>query len=490
MLYIGEFTIKKNAISALPYSFTRFDEFEYVFGNVKNHYLQCAVIETRVNRTWVRLIGMGYDLQLWTPDTRKPGHNFTRPVFQPPKSGSMIKDMMDFRDYNSWLKVILEPWRDTLFANTTLLMAAYPGDKDEMAVVIGYTPSTLEPGVDMLREIIVYRYPKVFHVYNIVEYGRRWYRTQVFSSDACFSYHDMKMSVLTVDGRSVEVYGSTSNADVTAGPSLVIHRYASLHSSVKQTFLPHRLLHGLLPDILIDAYSFWQNEDDSITGYMSFASGKINARSLLNIRVVKKSKEDPTGSGLSLANGVVTRNFILEEPGLEAEEAEFNTTIDPSKPEMHLVNLLLVMSPFRVLGSELFKDFLDRSLQAYKVLSDFPTEPSTVHALIRMLLVLDNISNILAWSKTKPIEGEHTTCSIDLIELPRLRLTFEKKVDADGKIIYACLEQGGMYIAGYEEDLKFGWLLQGLPRVLMLKNVDDEYFALLPGIYLLVYIHI
>ena len=68
-----------------------------------------------------------------------------------------------------------------------------------------------------------------------------------------------------------------------------------------------------------------------------------------------------------------------------------------------------------------------------------------------------------------------------MIELPRLRLTFEKKIVGD-KIIYTCLEQSGLYITGYDDSLTFGSLLQGIPRQILLRNSDSEYFVLIPAI--------
>lgn len=34
-----------------------------------------------------------------------------------------------------------------------------------------------------------------------------------------------------------------------------------------QRYVPNRLLYGLMPDALVDRFSFWQNPDDSLSGY-------------------------------------------------------------------------------------------------------------------------------------------------------------------------------------------------------------------------------
>lgn len=490
---LGEFTIKKNAIQLLPEFFKNFEEFDTVFHRIKSkNVLQCAVIEQRQYRMWVRLIGLGYDLQAWVADTRRPTTPHNRPVFPIIRTEgnkmpnlSYLRDLVDYTNYTSWLREILDPWREKLFPNAPLLMTTYPTEKDDSCLLVYYVAGSDPSVAETLKEIIVYRYPKVIHVFNVTEYGRRWYRTQIFSSDNVFTFHEMRMAISMVGDKSVETSGTVVQ-DNPASSSLVIHRYATVHSPVKQTFLPTRLLYGLLPDILITPYKFWQNEDDSLVGFMPFSSSKSLARSILHVKVAKRGHDDTSGFCNSLATAVVSRTFVQEDPALEPEDAEFNTHIDSTKPELYLVNLMAVMASYRTTASEESKKFMDATLQGYKSLVSSSTEPTTVHALIRMLMVLDTFSNIVAWSKTKPEDNPkekvHIPISIDLIELPRLRLTFEKKQDREGKVIYTCLDHAGLYIAGYEPKLKFAPLLDGIPRVLLLKNADDEYFALIPSI--------
>ena len=84
-----------------------------------------------------------------------------------------------------------------------------------------------------------------------------------------------------------------------------------------------------------------------------------------------------------------------------------------------------------------------------------------------------------------PAEG----ISIDIIELPRLQLTFEKVVSAKGIVRYMCVEQSGTFLTGYDESLRFGGLLDGLPRAVLLANADHEYFVLMPAIAKPVMVH-
>lgn len=68
------------------------------------------------------------------------------------------------------------------------------------------------------------------------------------------------------------LHGSTrfiaGSASEYSSPCMTMVITRNLYSSVGlQTFLPHRLLTGLMPSAILEAYDFWQNEDDSLIGY-------------------------------------------------------------------------------------------------------------------------------------------------------------------------------------------------------------------------------
>ena len=156
--------------------------------------IQCADVMNTTNRKWVRLVGLGYDLQLWAPDSRLPPIN-------------------DKYSYNSctvpWVKDIFDPWRDLVLPDMELYVS--DGDsrvsKAEVVTLFGFTQNVIDdsqmgspqrrelpPPTFTLKEVVVYRYPRVFHIYNVVEYGRRWYRTLIFSSDPSLTLHEMKLT--------------------------------------------------------------------------------------------------------------------------------------------------------------------------------------------------------------------------------------------------------------------------------------------------------
>jgi hypothetical protein len=501
---LGEFTIRKNSLMALPKAFSMFEEFNKVFSNVLiADITQCATIERRENRLWVHLVGRPYDLQLWTADTRRVEHGHKQSYF-PCREAWM-----------TWARDIIDPWIDkTILGKMDLYIKERFKDSDPdvlelvgycsantIAVFNGQQPQASDkapPPYEVMKEIVIYRYPKVFHVYNVVEYGRRWYRTLIFSSDPMITYHDMKMSISVVRKKTVEISGNML-AEFEPSPSLVITRMTAAETSSAQTYLPTKFLIGLLPTALLSSYSFWQsNVDDSIIGYMEVDQTGTLSRSMVTIRLKKSGHQDITGFGNSLAKAFVTKTFLQEvpknvAPGTKSNKLEedfAHTTPDPNKPVLYLVDLMTLLRHYTKLAeSSVDEEGAQKTYQAYKDMYQCPEDAYSQHALINLVLRLDSMANILAWSKTDPSDGQPVP--IDIIELPRMRLTFERTMlsasqsGADKRSVcrYTCLEQSGLFLVGYNEhDCNFEGLLDGLKRVLLLSNADHEYFALVPAL--------
>lgn len=473
---LGEFTIKKNSTRPLEDEFRHWPDFRTVFGRLSTTTtIQCAEVKYTTNRKWVRLPGMNYDLQLWVPDLRKPGHKFNTP----------------YSSADSWIKDVVDPWRAQVLPTTQLFLSNEDQSSSSITILMGYYDSSTaeEPDrPDTLREVIVYRYPKVMHVYNVVEHGRRFYRKLIFSSDSYLCMHELKEEPMAAAGDTYLTSGDPYIAS-DKHPSLIVFRDSIQNQvAVRQQFIPHRFLLGIMPTALLRNYKFWQNKDDSVTGYMPVANAQSGQRSILQIVIEEKATR----------RAKISRAYVLEEIEMAAASAvvvalastknapngssasagedkdpDFAATVDPSKPTMYLINLLLLLNTFTKKQIECREANLNQ-------IADFNGERSSLHALVRMLIRMENLANIVAWSKVEPTQS-NPSVSIDLIELPRLRLTFEKRNDSDGKMRYYCLEQSGLYLTGYTDELKFKRLIEGIPNVILLRNMDNEHFALLPA---------
>jgi hypothetical protein len=451
---LGEFTLKRHQIEPLDPAIMKLPDFQDVLGKiVKEDIIQCAEVKNTTNRKWLRLVGLRHDIQLWVKDTRQPTHYQQRPYDTALRTGEL------------WIRDIVELWKYHALANIQLFLNA---DEDYSTAndVLMYGYFEEKGGKRTLKEVMIGRYPPILQVFNVVEFGRRFYRTQIFSSNPAFSYHEMDSEGLMMDGK-FRVCAGSSKTPVHGTPTLVITRNISRVLGV-QTYMPARLLYGLIPHALIEQYEFWQNEDDSLFGYLRNENSLT--RSFLVVKVNKYSAPDVTGNGLSHATAVIQRIILLDTTATNKINAQLDTTPDPNKPVLTLLNLAAILQAY---VSE--PGPVDEA-----ELCSFEDEAYTFHALVRLLLRLETFGNILVWSESDP--STTGVCNIDMIELPMLKLTFERHV-VSGIARYYCLEHSGLFISNYSPQQKIETLLDGLPHAILLENANTEdLFILLASI--------
>jgi len=76
--------------------------------------------------------------------------------------------------------------------------------------------------------------------------------------------------------------------------SVIFSRRLRGKSIGNQVYLPKRFLAGILPNSLVDKYSFWQSENDDIIGYLEFESADDDEEELI------KAKRSSTGLMITL----------------------------------------------------------------------------------------------------------------------------------------------------------------------------------------------
>ena len=139
----------------------------------------------------------------------------------------------------------------------------------QVAYLVGKQPD--QAGV--WRELYVYRARRMVHVYRIESHGRRFYRSLEYCSDARYCLRDMQPSTAHREGMWPEwerhgaghPYGDSHNQTKSA----VITRDWMVEANLslgRETYLPSRLLYGLVPQALLDTHAFWQDEDDHVRG--------------------------------------------------------------------------------------------------------------------------------------------------------------------------------------------------------------------------------
>jgi hypothetical protein len=117
----------------------------------------------------------------------------------------------------------------------------------------------------------------------------------------------------------------------------------------------------------------------------------------------------------------------------------------------------------------------------------YAPEGSPLSAISELLLRLENLSHVLVWTSTKVLKSKDE-CNIDLIELPRLRLSFYSQTDQVGvgnathpvTRLYST-EHAGLFISTYHDDPAITRLMEGIPHALLLENNLQEFFILVPS---------
>lgn len=258
-LQLGDLTLKANRLEVLDPVIQRMEDFRTLFGSESTHRvpLQSAEVKNTVNRMWVRLVGRRHDLQYWHADERKTPMNLEREY----KVGGMGGS-------EQWIVASFEHVRAKYLTNLKFYLprGEYSASAT-VAILCGHD------GATTLKEVVCFRKPPVCHIYNVVEHGRRYYRTLVYSSDAKFCLQDLVPHLTIrpdpINKNNVIPHYESGNPliKVEPAPSVVITR--SLNALLgTQTFLPERFLRGLIPSTLLEDFMFWQSESDSLTGYI------------------------------------------------------------------------------------------------------------------------------------------------------------------------------------------------------------------------------
>ena len=284
-----------------------------------------------------------------------------------------------------------------------------------------------------LLEVVVFKDPATVHIYEVVEHGRRFYRSLAFTSDISFTYRDLqnkhtpKLEWKKAGGMHLSS-GKVLKTSRPASPSMLISRHLDKVSGV-QTFVPSRFLWGLLPHVLLERYDFWQNA--AVHGQPTTIIGlertdKPSTR--LELRLYKDQSMDESGYGHSMAYCIVRR-----------------------------VNLV--------------------SKQVHTLLNPLYAPPEgSLKVLANLLRRLDNLSHVLLWTLAA-VSKPNDKCSVDLVELPRVRLVFQAKIHIvqQEKKLYS-MEYSGLFLTSKAIQSAF---LQGLPHAVMLENEKTGELSML-----------
>ncbi|EDQ90981.1 uncharacterized protein MONBRDRAFT_31645 [Monosiga brevicollis MX1] len=148
-----------------------------------------------------------------------------------------------------------------------LLLPETPADAEATEVrLLGCVAHTEKDAT--WKEVVVDRHRGLVSVFNLTSHGRRLFRVQVYSSDHRFALQPLALR-LNPDAAPqpqplLHQAGNFAIKRLDEASLLLLRR--NLRIGGHETYLPTRLLAGLLPAVLFESHRFWQGEDGLIRG--------------------------------------------------------------------------------------------------------------------------------------------------------------------------------------------------------------------------------
>ena len=257
-----QLTLKAAHPQALPDEIAQLPDVTTVFGDVS---MQACLTEQSALRSCYRIVGRLHDIEYWGgKDENLPQLDHFR-AYYPEEL---------YPSEKVWLPSVLEPVKQAYLTFPTPLQIFLPEEPlpedAQVAYLVGKQPD--QSGV--WREIFVYRARKMVQIYRIESHGRRFYRSLEYTTDARFTLRSMQPTIEHRNtpwpswGRHEAGHPYATSYNKTA--SAVITRDWTVDANLSlgtETYLPARLLYGLIPQVLLEEYDFWQDESDQLRGY-------------------------------------------------------------------------------------------------------------------------------------------------------------------------------------------------------------------------------
>ena len=429
-MQLGEYTLKRQQPQLLDAEIGEFQDFVDLFGKISaENPVRCAEVKTSEHRKWLRLVGRRHDIILWDQWNQSPSNPFKPGRPYCPKIGETdVAVGSVLLESEKWAKQVLEPYRTTYFPHISfwLQMTGSSGSENVLRM-FGIAENEGPRGMGVLKELVVYRSPKMVNLFNVCEHGRRWYRSLIFTSNPMYCLDDLPPVLYEGKNLPPHYVAMVRKAEQfpTQDSSLVITRALTTELG-EQQLIPRRFLSGQIPAVLVALYEFWQNQDDSLSGVPTKLCQKMSTGPAAVLTVtLSDSAVSVLGWGTGDSFAMICRAG------------------DDKYAPMSLLNLQLA------------------------------PEKSALRRVADLFTRLDNISHILVWSKRTPPISQADDLAIERIELPRVRLSFSR--GADGRL-YS--EQHSGYYVSNERSRLTCTLLEGVQSALLLENAEGELFIL------------
>ncbi|KAH8046329.1 hypothetical protein JL720_16406 [Aureococcus anophagefferens] len=384
------------------------------------------------------------------------GRRRTRPLAPHPPGllREYAPDALEKDEY--WLLPLVEPLRLAYFNDPRdpvhLWMAEDP--LDASATVARLVANRPEAG-GCWREIYAFRDHAVVHVYDVFSHARRFHRALVHTTDTRFTLKEMQPELPPPCGAG-DPFESLGPNEATSVAVMRDHDHAGNLSLTRETYVPTRLLAGQLPEALLDAYEWWQDEGDDLA--------------LVELPPIEsRAAGADHGERTPYAMAVAAIAKLVERHAPERRRRR--RALAPSRAET-VGSLCAAVDAALPAGSG--GDVAEHRLLNLLLAK----EGSELHSVARTLSRVDNLSSILAWTAatTRDEPDAEPTYAISVVELPRLKLSFAER----GGKLYS-LDHAQLAISNVSNAMTKS-LIRGLPHSLLLANANDELTVLLPSV--------
>jgi hypothetical protein len=490
-----------------------------------------------------------------------------------------------------WAAQIFEPIRKSYFCPPgqppiRFLLRPEPAKEDATTI----TMVAVHPDKHgAWKEVVITKSSSTVQCYEIVSHGRRFYRTLQYCNDRRYALRCLMPDMTQIrksawpdwerhgGGHPLAVRSASDTSAVITRAWGVAGRHSRNLSGGVETYVPDRLLFGVLPEALLDAklakdhkdrvklydrWEWWQGEDDTLRGYpVSEDQQHILVASLESVEVVDCVKVQGTGARVRrLSRFKVEREYseviklceqiiscaLLTESALgametgetqkkkdeqtdkkqkkkEADGAVYSESAPVSFELFNFVQSLVhefgckrltslieelanggasveerVFETRRLLRKAIetaaaegiagtvtehdsaVVSLLDEDMDLLDSL--YSEKDGRRHSVAKVISRLDNIAHVLCWSRTCT-EGD----TVDVVELPRLSLTFVATTDDAGKVRLESSDHAGLFIhtAAFGLDRQTTEMLRGMPQSLVLTDSNGQHTILCAAVPLL-----
>ena len=395
---LGQFSLVDQQLSLVPEWAFEYIHYVDLFGKDA---VQVAEVKSTTNRDWLRIVGHAHDLQRWSGKCERA----------PPSIGS--KSLPGGHWAGEILSACVGDFYQSVVPQNLTIADEYD---DRICLLTGKISVPDKP--EGYRDIVVRRDIPSVSVFDLVEYGRRWYRKLVWSSDESTALSDCtpllgrevpkdfalvekpgtpglvtgRVVLFTSDLRSLSLPGEVEE-------TLVITR--NINKEVgEQILIPSHLLRGIVPDVILLKYRFWQlSSDGSLEGeWIPDEAEESNPKLFVKF-------ENPACQRLKGSTATVTRE----------------------RPDKQLLS------------------------SSHQILLNVSQMRSSTSAFSEICKRLDNPSHVLAWCNGDSLELED-------VEFPRLGLSFKRRADKlyceEHEGFWICNDLDNNFSSGFERILQ------------------------------------